>query len=103
MATARSSVKVNDLLSLEDIWRDLKSGIEQIFGRQTLPRRHFLVLYSRVYNYCEQVARATKTKEGPQQTKRAPFVGQELYQRLADFLKDFLKAYQDDGLLKVCS
>ena len=103
MATARSSVKVNDLLSLEDIWRDLKSGIEQIFGRQALSKGHFMVLNSRVYNYCEQVARAIKTKEGPQQTKRAPFVGQELYQRLADFLKDFLKAYQDDGLLKVCS
>ena len=84
MATARSSVKVNDLLSLEDIWGDLKAGIEQIFGRQALSKGHLMELYSHVYNYCGTGAL--------QQSK-------ELYQRL----EDFLKAYQDDGLLKVCS
>ena len=92
MATARSSVKVNDLLSLEDIWGDLNTGIEQIFGRQALPKGHFMELYSHVYNYCSSaellrvrrieeslmapVARATKTKEGPQQTKGAHSVYQ---------------------------
>ena len=108
MAVARSSA--NENYDMEEIWGDLKTGIEQIFARQTLPRGRFMQLYSHVYNYCTSVtvedtlkapkARATRTKKGPQQTKAngAQFVGQELYKRL----KDFLKAYQD-GLLRVRS
>ena len=103
MAVARSSV--NENYDMEEIWEDLKSGIEQIFARQTLPKGRFMKLYTHVYNYCTSgtavevpMARATRTKKGPQQTKAngAQFVGQELYKRL----KDFLKAYQD-GLLRV--
>ena len=104
MAVARSSA--NENYDMEEIWGDLKTGIEQIFARQTLPRGRFMQLYSHVHNYCTSVtvedtlkapkARATRTKKGCTGTKGAQFVGQELYKRL----KDFLKAYQD-GLLRV--
>ena len=92
----------------QEIFCDLKTGFEQILGRQEMSRGRYMELYSHVYNYCTSVtvedtlkapkARATRTKKGPQQNKAngAQFVGQELYKRL----KDFLKAYQD-GLLRV--
>ena len=108
MAVARSSV--NENYDMEEIWEDLKSGIEQIFARQTLPKGRFMKLYTHVYNYCTSVhqnntaASATaagarqptaKTKKGAQ-PGGAQFVGLELYKRL----KEYLKSYQV-GLLEV--
>ena len=75
----------------QEIFCDPKTGFEQILGRQEMSRGRYMELYSHVYNYCTSsellrvrriedslmapVARATATKikEGPQQTKGAPF------------------------------
>jgi len=87
---------------LDQIWGDLKQGIDEVFERRAMSKQRYMELYTYVYNYCTSVSqnnsnqRSTGAKnKKSSQASGAQFVGLELYKKL----REFLRGYQD-GLLQ---
>ncbi|XP_065666158.1 cullin-1-like isoform X2 [Hydra vulgaris] len=80
--------------NLEQIWDDLKEGIQQIYLKQNMPKPRYMQLYVHVYNYCTNVQNPSSSNKIPKKKKTnsggAQLVGSELYKRLKDFLNNYL-------------
>eukprot|EP00005_Dracoamoeba_jomungandri_P001963 CAMPEP_0174261182 /NCGR_PEP_ID=MMETSP0439-20130205/11275_1 /TAXON_ID=0 /ORGANISM="Stereomyxa ramosa, Strain Chinc5" /LENGTH=759 /DNA_ID=CAMNT_0015345615 /DNA_START=55 /DNA_END=2334 /DNA_ORIENTATION=+ len=93
-------------VSLDDIWPDLENGITTLLTNLNagFPRKRWMELYSNVYNYCT-TSRPSPSRK-PTGISGANFVGEELYNRLAEYLKRYMKQISkqaegkmDDALL----
>jgi len=101
----QNSAQMKHNCELEQIWDDLKKGIDEVFDRRAMSKQRYMELYTYVYNYCTSVSqqingnqRSTGSKnsrKSSSQTSGAQFVGLELYKKL----KEFLRTYQV-GLLQ---
>ncbi|XP_044737847.1 cullin-1 isoform X2 [Chrysoperla carnea] len=103
-------------IDLDEIWGDLKDGIETVYILQSMSKSRYMQLYTHVYNYCTSVhqqvvnrsvchsnssisnSSKTGSKNKAQVTGGAQLVGLELYKRLRDFIRNYLIDLLKDGI-----
>eukprot|EP01112_Ceratiomyxa_fruticulosa_P003138 TRINITY_DN1351_c0_g4_i1.p1 TRINITY_DN1351_c0_g4~~TRINITY_DN1351_c0_g4_i1.p1 ORF type:complete len:768 (+),score=165.40 TRINITY_DN1351_c0_g4_i1:391-2694(+) len=80
-------------VTLDDIWPNLENGVHQLLTNLNteFPKDRWMDLYSSVYNYCTTTQRGGPANGNSRNISGANFVGEELYNRLSDFLKRHMK------------
>uniref|UniRef100_UPI00358F20EB cullin-1-like n=1 Tax=Myxine glutinosa TaxID=7769 RepID=UPI00358F20EB len=94
-------------IHLDRVWHDLRSGIQQMYNSQIKSRWRLRQLSSYVYKYCRSMypirreragtARGNSKAKKGQPNSGAQLLGQDLYNKLKEFLKTYLLKLLKDG------
>ncbi|GMR61322.1 hypothetical protein PMAYCL1PPCAC_31517, partial [Pristionchus mayeri] len=85
--------------AFDDIWQQLEGGLGHIYRKEPMVPTMYMGLYTHVYNFCTTVSPLTGTPILPArnlirmtvQKETTDFVGTELYNNLAAFIKDHVE------------
>jgi len=99
-------------VNLNEIWDNLRMGIDDTYKQQRMPKKVFMNLYTHVYDYCTSAAPkssaasqtssiTSKNKKGSQTTttpEGAQICGVELYTKIKNFLISYLENMKSSGI-----
>ncbi|CAJ0581356.1 unnamed protein product, partial [Mesorhabditis spiculigera] len=79
------------VIKMEDLWPELRGGLDDIFNERRIDKQRYMKLYTTVYDYCANLG--TTGEEPPSVGRRArgansqntELVGSELYEKLAQY------------------
>lgn len=84
-------------VSLDEIWADLESGINDIYIKQTPMRApRYFALYTNVYNYLINIQSQMTDSMGPSR-ENSEALGHQLYDRIKLYLENYLNNLYKQG------
>lgn len=91
--TSSSSVTI---VNLDDIWKDLNDGIQQVYEGKSIPKIRYIELYTHIYNFCTSL-HINKGHDHPVSTE-VKIIRMELYKRLREFIQSYLRSLLQKSL-----
>lgn len=95
-------------VSLDTMWEDLESGLNQVYSSTNMERKRYIELYTHVYNYCTSVSQNNNSRQGlssgrahsskkTSNSNGTQLVGLELYKKLKSYMQTHLNGISKDG------
>ncbi|EGT34757.1 CBN-CUL-1 protein [Caenorhabditis brenneri] len=92
----------------EAVWGRLQEGLDVAFRREFMSPKHYMTLYTSVYDYCTSITLSSNRRDGedriggpdivnPVRNSGADFVGHEMYQRVEEFVSAYVTTIREKG------
>jgi len=97
MSFLQQQTRLTERLGVDRTWDTLRQGLADIYKSNTLGQGRYMELYNLVYQYCTS-NNLTLPLHSRSLLSGCELLGEQLYTRLRDFLRDFLHRMAATGL-----